>query len=192
MLILVVQRMAEALASQPDPVLPAARIGTGRPSAGAEVPALTIAVVVDAEHLRGLGRELRLDKDGREVLRGDVYSGLLELEAWAQTASALDQLTVRLQRRLTVSAEPARERGFLRLQPTRLDPAEQLLRQPAVGSAFAVWRQQLSYRFTCQLQEAPLPSDAGLIQRVDVGVGDGVVESFSVPDGHLTRRPSDG
>jgi len=192
MLMLVVQRAAEALASQPDPVLPAARIGARRPSAGAEVPALTIGVVVDAEHPRGLGRELRLDERGREVLRGDVYSGLLELEAWAETTSTLDQLTTRLQHRLTTSFEPARTRGFLRLQPARLDPAEQVLRQPAVGSAFAVWRQRLNYRFTCEVQEVPPPSDGGPIQRVDVVVGDGVVESFSVPNWHTARRPTDG
>ena len=61
-----------------------------------------------------------------------------------------------------------------------------------VPGAFAVWRQQLSYRFTCEVQEVPTPGDGGPIQRVDVEVGDGVIESFSVPNRHTARRPTDG
>jgi hypothetical protein len=192
MLSLVVQRLAELLASQPEPVLPAARIGSRRPSAGAEVPALTVGVAVDSGHRGSLGRELRLDDRGRELRRGDVYSGLLELEAWAETPAVLDQLTGRLQQRLAASAEPARARGFLRLQPARLDPAEQLLRQPAVGAAFAVWRQPLGYRFTCELEEVPAPDEGGVIRRIDVAVGDGLAESFPVPGGAAAGRPADG
>jgi hypothetical protein len=192
MLSVVVQRLAEAMASPPDPVLPAARIGARRPSSAADIPAVTVGVVVDAEHPRGVGRELRLDERGQEMLRGDVYAGLLELEVSAETPATLEQLTTRLQRRLTLSAEPVRAGGFLRLQPVRLDAAEQVLRQPAVGATFAVWRQQLGYRFACELLEPPSLGAGGPIQRVDVEVGDGLHESFLVPGGTGERRPADG
>ena len=59
MLSLVVDKCVEVLASQPDPVLPAANLGAKRPASGADIPAISISLAVDDTRGIGFGRFLR-------------------------------------------------------------------------------------------------------------------------------------
>jgi hypothetical protein len=192
MLFLVIERLAGVLASQPDPVLAAGRIGARRPASTADLPALTVGVVVETERLRGLGRELRLDEPSGQTVLGDLYAGVLHLEVWATSSAGLEQLATRIHRRLTPLLQATRDRGFLRLRPVRIDPAEQTLSQPTVGGGFLVWRQLLEYEFACEVQETPTSSEGGPIRRVNVDIGDGLVEAFSVPSSDVAERPTNG
>jgi hypothetical protein len=59
MLSLVVDKCVEVLASQPDPVLPAANLGAKRPASGADIPAISISLAVEDTRGIGFGRFLR-------------------------------------------------------------------------------------------------------------------------------------
>src|SRR5512145_85849 len=133
MLSRVIDTCAELLATPPDEVLPVAIIGARRPSSGADVPAITLALVVEGVKGYGAGRF--------------AYSGVLAIEIWASNLSQIDEIARKLQGRLSASAEPVRHLGFSYLQPASLDPAQHMLHTPPQGSPFAVWQQGLSYRF---------------------------------------------
>jgi hypothetical protein len=177
----VVERCALLLAATPDPVLPAPRISARRPSRPQDVPAVVVAVAVDEQRPGAVGRSLRWDAERRDVRAGDVYSGVLRLEAWAPSAGELDSLTAGVERRLRIPTEAARGQGMLRLFPASLEPAEHVLIEPPTGSPAAAWRQRLSYRFTCEIEDAVTDSAGGVIKRIDVGER-GVVEGFSVTE----------
>jgi hypothetical protein len=175
MLSLVVDRCAEILAATPDPVLPLASLGSRRPSTGADVPAVAMSVAVDTPQGIGFGRLVRPD----DVL-GDRYRGLLVLELWAQSASDVDSLSRKVQSRLAGPTSLTREKGFMLVRPADLDPAENVLYQPATGSAFPVWKQRLAYRFVFEYETGAEPTGGGPIKRIDVDVTR-PRESFAVP-----------
>lgn len=177
----VIERCATVLSATPKPVVPAQRIGARRPAGIGDLPFVVVTVQVEAAGRGALGRELRIDEESRPR-RGDVYGGLLELEAWATSANDVLALTGGIERRLATAVESLRAGGFTRLQPCTLAPAEQSRYEPAVGTPFAVWRQQLAYHFTCEVEPVEPATDGPPIQRIDVVMAD-VQEPFSVPAG---------
>lgn len=52
----VIDRLAEALATEPDALLALSAIGSRRPATGSDLPALTVSLVVDGSRGSGLGR----------------------------------------------------------------------------------------------------------------------------------------
>jgi hypothetical protein len=181
MLSLVVQRCAELLAEAPDPILTAQRIGARQPSVSQDLPTVVIRVEVDPPRIGSIGRALRLDEQLRDVQTGDVYCGILSLDLWATSSNELEALATKVQRRLHVPMAMARHRGILRTSPATLEPAEPVVLQPPSASPIAAWRQRLSYRFACEVEEVVTPSEGGPIRRIDVNAT-GVGESFSVTE----------
>lgn len=125
-----------------------------------------------------IGRALRFDDEVREVRPGDVYSGVLTLEAWAGSAAEVEGITLAIERRVQLPSTAARAHGFLRMYPASLEPAESVLIDASVGTA-AGWRQRLTYRFTCEVEDARFESEGGPIERIDI-TGSGPAESFAV------------
>jgi hypothetical protein len=175
----IIERCAAVLSAAPDSVLPLQRIGTRRPAGSGDIPFLVLSLQVNSAGPGTLGREVRLDEQLR-TRRGDVYSGLLQFDAWATSSDAVLTLTEGIERRLSSATEPLRAEGFTRLQPASLDAAEQSRHEPAVGTPFAVWRQRLAYHFTCEVEPVEQETEGEPIQRIDVVMAD-VEEPFSVP-----------
>jgi hypothetical protein len=177
----VVDRVVGLLARTPDPVLSAERLAARRPAVASDVPAIAIGVELTRDQPRGIGRELGLDRQGADVRHGDIYSGTLAFEIYAANPGSSAALAGAVERRLSGPAEDVRSQGFLRLEPAGLLPAEQIVQQPAAGSAFAAWRQRLDYRFSCEIEEQPPDSAGGPIRRVDIEMGGDLPDSFAVP-----------
>ena len=116
----------------------------------------------------------------RDDVLGDRYRGLLVLEVWAHSPAEVDLVARKLQSRLAGSTTLTRDKGFMLLRPADLDPAENVLYQPAGGSAFPVWKQRLTYRFVFEYEEGGALSSAGPIKRIDVDVTR-PRESFAAP-----------
>lgn len=174
----VVERCAAALSAAPDAVLPAERIGARRPAGMGDLPFVVLTLQVESSGRGALGRELRFDEDFR-TRRGDVVGGVLELEAWAATSDAVLALTAGVEQRFSTSSSSLRANGFTRLTPASLGAAEQSRHEPAVGTPFTVWRQAVTYAFTCEVEPVEPDTEGGLIARIDVATAD-PRESFSI------------
>jgi hypothetical protein len=111
---------------------------------------------------------------------GDRYSGAMMLEIWATSLSQVDDIARKLQSRLRSSVQLLRQKGFMKLQPASLDPAEYMQYEPPSGSAFPVWKQRLSYRFVFEFEEGGELSSGVPIKQIGVNVKQ-PQESFSVP-----------
>lgn len=116
----------------------------------------------------------------RDEILGDMYSGVLTLEIWANSASQTAEISRGLQTRVQTALSLLRQKGFVKLQPSRLASAEHVLHQPPTGSAFAVWKQELSYAFVFDSQEGGELSSGVPIKRIDVDIKRHAPESFSV------------
>jgi len=171
----VIDRLAEIIAAPPA-ILPATVVAARKPARGDDVPAIAAALALEQETGYGRWNANRGDTI-REV---HSFNGLLTLEVWATTFEQVNNLCRQVQTRLAASATPLRQKGFLLLQPARLDPAENALHVPASGSSFPVWRQKLAYRFAFEAEEAGELPGGGPIKRIDVDVEETVVESFAI------------
>ena len=74
-----------------------------------------------------------------------------------------------------------RDKGFSSLQPQSLGPIENVLQSPGAGASFPVWRQELGYKFSFEAEEGGELSSGVPIKRIDAGLDDFLVESFSIP-----------
>jgi hypothetical protein len=104
----------------------------------------------------------------RDDITGDRYRGMLNMEVWATGQLQADELARKLQSRLRYDALLLRQKGFVKMEPAQLQPAETLLYEPPTASAFPVWRQMLGYRFVFEGQEGGEVSSGGPIKRIDV------------------------
>ncbi len=117
----------------------------------------------------------------RDEILGDRYGGSVFMEIWAQGADQADETSRTVQRLLGSNRTMLREKGFLKLDPLRLGPLENLLHDPPVGSPFSVWKQSLAYRFTFEGEVGGELSQGVPIKQIELDVVDGIQESFSVP-----------
>lgn len=185
----VIDQAAELLALAPSPVLSADRLGARRPTLAGDVPAVVLAVTVDDTAGQGLGRLARPERlDGpdpdtavwREAVRAERARGVLRLEVWGNGPAELRALVAAAHARLTDQAA-ARARGFLRLAPAHVAPAEQVRHEPAVGAPFPAWRQEVGYRFAFERLAGGAVSGGGVIRRVGVAIGGAAEDSLTVP-----------
>jgi hypothetical protein len=184
----VATRLAEVLAAQPAPVLPAASIAARRPAATAELPAVALTITADRGDELGFGRVVRGSEQlpggdqMREDLHGDWFAGTVTFEIYATAADAAAALTRAVDRKLGGSRAALRERGFSVLRPVELAPMESAREEPGGAAAFNAWKQRLAYRFAFERIDGGELTDSGLIDRVDVDlVEQPTEESFSTP-----------
>lgn len=169
----VVTGLAAVLSALPA-VLAVNRIGSRRPARSSDLPLIAISLELTDEQGQRIG----------PIMRGDEtfdirYSGTLMIELWGDSPDGLLTLSQNVQTRLGDRTRMQAE-GFLRLLPSQLDYLENLLQTPVSGSAFAVWRQLLAYRFVFEAHENVEASE-GIIKRIGVDIGEEVNEAFSVP-----------
>lgn len=283
MMNIVVDKMAEILAAQPDSVLPLNDLGMRKPSRGSEVPAVVISLVIDDYKGIGIGRFVRsgdsvvqntsilevistsemftsnlkslrisplpikrnpsstrrnlteqdvrvhnvtdpsapipyrlvneptrvdeyqvdvpraqiifgqAQQEGdklevahwtltwRDEILGTKYNGTVSLEIWATSFDQADTLSRNLQVKLRSNPSLQRSKGFLNLRPTRLEPIENVLYDPPIGSPFDVWTQRLDYRFVFEAKEGGEMSSGIPIQRIDIDIDEHIEDVFSVP-----------
>ena len=117
----------------------------------------------------------------RDEIRALRYNGTLTLEVWAGSFEAADTIARRLQDRLRTQPSLLREKGFARLRPASLAPAQNSQHDPLGNAAFSAWRQKLGYVFTFEAEEGGELSSGGIIERIDVDMNDALPESFRVP-----------
>jgi hypothetical protein len=111
------------------------------------------------------------------------YSGAATLIVWAADAPNAASLARAVERKLSAARETLRPHGFALLNPTELAPAESVSQQVGAGSAFAVWKQRLRYRFAFETELGGETSAGGPIRRIDLEAGGELSEAYSVPQG---------
>src|SRR6266545_3373810 len=89
----------------------------------------------------------------RDEILADRFIGSMALEIWANSFNQADGIARNLQDVLRSSRALLREKGFLKLHPFSLGPAEHLRIDPPVGSAIPVWKQKLEYRFAFEAED---------------------------------------
>jgi len=102
------------------------------------------------------------------------------LEIWANSFNQADGIARNLQDVLRSSRALLREKGFLKLHPFSLGPAEHLRIDPPVGSAIPVWKQKLEYRFAFEAEDGGELSGGVPIKQVNVEMDNQIVETFSI------------
>ncbi len=114
-------------------------------------------------------------------ITGERLEGTIALEVWSATAAECSDFTRKLQSKL---ADPAsfRQQGFGILHPAGSIPAEGVSYQPVTGSAFPVWRQQLTYTFHFDSEQGGEASSGGPIQKINLNLP-AEEEAFAVPPG---------
>jgi hypothetical protein len=117
----------------------------------------------------------------RADLHAEQYGGTIRFEVWAGNPGQADDLSRRLQDKLTADRPALRQKGFLTLGPAGLGAIEHNLHTPPVGSPFAVWRQNLDYRFIFETSDGAELSSGTRIRRIDVDMNRGLGESLVVP-----------
>lgn len=117
----------------------------------------------------------------RDEILGDTFRGQIAMEIWANTTTQSRELARLLQDKLKSGRSLLRTKGFADLKPVALQPAENIMRVPVVGSAFPVWIQTLEYAFTFEAEDGGELSSGIPIKRIDVDMDDFIVEQFSVP-----------
>jgi hypothetical protein len=117
----------------------------------------------------------------RDEILGDNFSGTMLFEVWGSSFTEADGISRRLQSKLSTDRSALRSRGFLQIRPAALEPIENVLHTPPVGSTFPVWKQKLEYRFAFESEEGGELSTGPPIKRVDVGIDSQFAELFSVP-----------
>lgn len=180
---LVIDKLVEVLLAQPNPVLSSSRLGIKRPSSESDVPAVVISLFFENYQGNGIGRLSRADalhKERDEIL-GDRCSGSMTWEIWGHSFDEVDQISRWLQERVRLNRAALRQKGFLKLQPVSLAPVEKVLHDVPLGSPFAVWKQQLGYRFEFESEEGGELGSGTPIRQVNVALEDHIIESFSIP-----------
>ena len=117
----------------------------------------------------------------RDEILGDRYNGMMILEIGASSFNEVDGISRRLQNKVKSNRAELRQRGFMKFQPASLEPAENILHAPPVGSPFSVWKQKLGYKFTFETEEGGELSSGIPIKRIDVDMDEDIVEAFSIP-----------
>ena len=117
----------------------------------------------------------------RNEILGDRYGGLMMLEIWATSFNEIDRISRGLQNKVKSSRAELRQSGFMKFQSASLEPAENILHAPPVGSPFSVWKQKLEYKFAFEAEEGGELSSGIPIKRIDVDMDEHIVESFSIP-----------
>jgi hypothetical protein len=115
----------------------------------------------------------------RNDITGDRSNGRITLETWSASAADASSLVRKLQSKLS-DVTGLRSQGFAILQPAALGAAENVLYEPGTGSAFAVWRQQLTYLFHFDFEQGGEVSSGGPIQKINLNLP-AEQEAFSVP-----------
>jgi hypothetical protein len=116
--------------------------------------------------------------EAHDPVVADRLRGVLALELWAFDVTSISALSRQLQDRLAARGA-ARERGFLRLEPARLDAAEGVVRTTTNGGTFAAWAQRLDYTFAFEGVHGATAS-SGVIRRIDVGIDDGLGDTLTI------------
>jgi hypothetical protein len=117
----------------------------------------------------------------RDDIEGAAYRGVMTVEVWAGSLADLTAASRRLQDRLFTHRPLLRQLGFSRLEPAGFLAAEHVLHTPAAGSAFAVWRQPLTYRFAFEVERPAEESSAGPIRRIDVDMHGAIDDALRIP-----------
>jgi hypothetical protein len=116
----------------------------------------------------------------RDEILGERYRGVMTFELWANSSAELAGMARRLQLKLSSDRAALRQKGFLQVAPAALEPIENVVHTPPVGSAFSVWRQKLQYTFAFETEEGGELSSGQPIKRIDVVIEEQFVEAFNV------------
>ena len=116
----------------------------------------------------------------RDEVLGDRFRGTMIFELWGSAFAEVEALSRRLQAKLSSDPATLRQKGFLRVAPAGLEPVENVMHTPTVGTAFPVWTQRLEYSFAFEAEEGGEVSSGLPIKRIDVELDDQLVESFTV------------
>jgi hypothetical protein len=117
----------------------------------------------------------------RDDIEGAAYRGVLTVEVWAEGLADLTATSRRLQDRPFTHRPLLRQLGFSRLEAAGFLAAEHVLHTPVAGSAFAAWRQLLTYRFAFEVERPAEDSRAGPIRRIDVDMHGAVQDAVRIP-----------
>lgn len=115
----------------------------------------------------------------RDDITGERSNGAITLEVWGGSLAEASALSRKLQAKL-VDLNGLRQRGFGILRPAELSATENVAYQPAVGSAFPVWKQRLTYKFHFDLEQGGEASSGGPIRKINLDL-EAQQEAFSTP-----------
>ena len=169
----VIQHLRSFFAVAPA-VLPEGRIGLQFPSTAAELPALVLTLAVTDPEPSRFGRFLR------EGVTMDSFRGKLTMDLCGTTFPQVDSLHATVEERVRKGRESLRQAGFNQLDPCSVEPAVAILQNTPFGSAFAVWKLRLGYRFAFEAEQTEETGE-GKIGRIDVDLQGAVIEKFSLP-----------
>lgn len=117
----------------------------------------------------------------RDEILAKRYGGLMNLEIWANSFNETDEISRRLQNKLSGKRISLKDRGFSNLQPAGLEPVKNILQSSPSGSPFSVWRQNLVYKFMFEAEEGGEISSGIPIKQINVNMDDELSESYSIP-----------
>lgn len=106
--------------------------------------------------------------------------GQLSLEIWGLNYAEVNSISHKLQTKLAASPGLWRRQGFLRVCPSRFEPAENSMHVPTSGSSFSVWKQRLTYGFAFEAEEGAELSSGLPIKKVLVDMDQELPEKFTV------------
>jgi hypothetical protein len=110
----------------------------------------------------------------------DLMRGTIALELWTSDSTSVGALSRRVQDRLALRGA-ARELGFARLEPGRLEAATGGSFPSFSGGTFAAWTQRLDYGFTFEGGVGGDVSEGGIIRRIDATLDGHIDEALSIP-----------
>lgn len=116
----------------------------------------------------------------RNEVRGERYSGVMNVEIWSDSFNSTDEISRRLQDKLKEGQTVLKQKGFMKLLPASLEPVANMRYESSIGSPFSVWNQKLAYKFTFDAEEGGELSSGIPIKRIDVDMDEHIKESFSV------------
>ena len=166
-----------------DPANPAPYLMTGNPVRKDEFKLDVARAQIEFGAAQTEGEKLELTHwtvTWRDEILADRFIGSMELEIWANSFNQADGIARNLQDVLRSSRALLREKGFLKLHPFSLGPAEHLQIDPPLGSAIPVWKQKLEYRFAFEAEDGGELSGGVPIKQVNVEMDNQIVETFSI------------
>ncbi len=171
-----IQQLQALLGEIPTAVLPAGRATTARPSATAQLPAAVVSAEDVDEISAGLGA---LVGPGRPPATGPSTamrcSGILTVELWTATATAMDDLAEATFTALRSTPAGLAETGFTRLTVRSIGPSE-----PAPLGPGAALRMAIRCAFAHESVTTPVDTE-GLIQTIHVELIDELHEVMDLP-----------
>lgn len=115
-----------------------------------------------------------------EPTESDLMRGTVALELWTSDSASVGALSRSVQNRLSLRGA-ARELGFARLEPERLEAATGATFPSFTGSTFPAWTQRLEYGFTFEGGVGGEASEGGVIRRIDATLPGQIDEALSIP-----------